>query len=71
MVEQPVENIGCLARCRRDHPACEWVILVRDVGVEADAGLVAVTRVDVTDRSTAPAGVEELAVARRGGAIAP
>lgn len=66
MVEQPVEDIGCLARRRRDHPACERVILVRDVGVEADPGLVAVTRVDLTDRSTAPPGVEELAVAPEG-----
>jgi hypothetical protein len=71
MVEQPVEDIGRLARGRRDHPARKRVILIRDVGVEADAGFVAVARVDVADRGPAPTGVKELAIARRRGAVAP
>jgi hypothetical protein len=41
--------------------------LVRDVGVEADAGFIAVARIDVADRGAAPARMEELAVTGREG----
>ena len=71
VVEQAVEHVRRLTGGRGDHLGVERTVLVGDVGVERDARLVAVTRVDVGDRLSRAAGEEVLPVGTRLGAVAP
>ena len=62
MVQQAVEHIGCLVGRRGDHPDMIGSVLVREMGVEAEAGIDAIASVDLTRDIAALAGAEELAV---------
>ena len=71
MIEQSVENVRRLAGGCGDHLGVEGPVLVRDMGVERHARLVAVPRVDVGDRLAVAPGEEMLAVGAGCAAIAP
>ena len=71
VMEQPVEHVRRLGRGRRDDLGVERAELVGDVGVERDAGLVAVPGVDVAERLAPAARAEELPVRAGGAAVAP
>ena len=62
VVEQAVQHVRRLAGGGGDHLGVERAVLVRHMGVERDARLVAVPGVDVGDRLAAAAGEEVLAV---------
>src|SRR5277367_5575676 len=64
VIEKPIEDVRRLARGRRDHLGIEWPELVGDVGIERDAGLVAMACIHVRDCSTCPASTEVLPVRR-------
>src|SRR3546814_3652095 len=51
MIQQAIQHIRRFAGSRRDHPAREGIISIRDMGVEGDARFVAAACVDVADRS--------------------
>ena len=70
MLEETVQDVRNLRRTRPDDLGVECAELAGDVGLERDAGLVAVTGVDVAERLTATAGAEELSV-RAGRATLP
>ena len=71
MVEQPVQHVRRFRCCGRDHLGMEGAKLVGDVSIECNAGLVAVPGVDIADRLSAPASVEELPVRAGGRTVAP
>ena len=71
MLEQPVQHMRRLGRGRCDDFGVEGAELVGDVGVERDAGLVAVSGVDVAQRLAPAARPEELPIRAGGAAIAP
>ena len=71
VVHQPVEHVGRLVAGRRHDPRAVRPVLVGNVGVEAEAGIVAIARVDVPGGIAALAGAKELPVRGRGTAIAP
>jgi len=62
VIEKPIEDVRRLARGRRDHLGIERPELVGDVGIERDAGLVAMACIHVRDCSTCPASTEVLPV---------
>ena len=62
VIEKPVEDVRRLARGCRDHLGIERPELVGDVGIERDAGLVAMACIHVRDSSTCSAGTEVLPV---------
>jgi hypothetical protein len=62
VIEKPVEDVRRLARGCRDHLGIERPELVGDVGIERDAGLVAMARIHVCDSSTSSASTEVLPV---------
>src|SRR3546814_13707912 len=66
-----IQHIRRFAGSRRDHPAREGIISIRDMGVEGDARFVAAACVDVADRGPTTASVKLLSVARRSGAVSP
>ena len=71
VVEQTVEHVRRLAGGGGDDLRVERPVLVGDVGVEAHARLVAVTRVDVCDRLARPTGEEVLSIRRGRGPVSP
>jgi hypothetical protein len=71
VVEQTVQHVWRLAGGGGDHLRVEWAVLVRHMGVERDARLVAMTGVHVGRRFAATAGEEVLPVRARLGAITP
>src|SRR3546814_9622273 len=71
MVQQAVQDVRRLAGRGGDHLGVERTVLVGDMGIERHAGLVTVTRVDVSDSLAAAAGPAALAVRRRGPAVPP
>src|SRR3546814_2025350 len=71
MIQQAIQHIRRFAGSRRDHPAREGIISIRDMGVEGDARFVAAACVDVADRGPTTASVKLLSVARRSGAVSP
>jgi hypothetical protein len=62
MLQKAVQDMRRLRRGRRDDLGLERPELVGDVGVERDAGLVAMAGVDVAERLAATAGAEELPI---------
>jgi hypothetical protein len=62
--------VRSIRRGRRDELGVERAELAGDVGLERDAGLVAMADVDAAERLTATAGPEELSV-RAGRATLP
>ena len=62
VIEKPIEYMRRLARGRRDYLGIERPELVGDVGIERDAGLVAMACIHVRDCSTCPASTEVLPV---------
>ena len=64
VVEQPVEDVRRLARVGGNHLGIEGAKLVRDVGVERDAWLVAMARVHVRDRGAGATSSKILPVGR-------
>ena len=62
VIEQPVENMRRLACRCRDHLRVERAELIGDVGIERDAGLVAMACIHVGDSCTCPASTEVLPV---------
>jgi hypothetical protein len=71
VIQQAIQHIGRFASGCRDHPTCEGVISIRDMGVEGDARFVAAARVDIADRGPTAPGMKLLSVARRSGAVSP
>ena len=70
-MEQPVEDVRGFAGGGGDDLGVERRVAVRDVGVEQDAGVGAVARVDLGPGLAVAAGAEELAVRGRGVARPP
>jgi hypothetical protein len=69
--QETVQDVRRLMRRGGDHLGVEGTELVREMAVEADAGLVAVAGVELGAGRTMAAGLEELAVGRRHSASTP
>jgi hypothetical protein len=62
VVQQAVENIGCFVRRRRDNFDVVGAVLVRDMGIGAEAGIDAVAGIDVAAGRRALSTAEELSI---------
>jgi len=71
MIMQAVENVWRLAHRRGEHPRVEGIVSAGYVGVDDNAGINAVFRVDGAAGSGAAAGAEVLAVRGRGCPVVP
>ena len=71
MVHQPVQHVGRLVAGGRHDAHAVRAVLVGDVGVEAQAGIVAVAGVHLAGGVAALGRAEELPVGGRCGAVAP
>ena len=70
MMQQSVQHVGRFVAGRRHDAHAVWPVLVGDMGVEAQAGIVAVTGIDFSGSVAAFARAEELPVGGRRGAVA-
>jgi hypothetical protein len=68
---QPVEHVRRFVAGRRHDAGTVGTMLVRDMGVESEPGIVTVARVDVAGGVAALSRAEELPVGGRGTAVAP
>lgn len=71
VVHQAVEHVGSFVAGRRHHADAVGSVLVRDVGIEFQARIVAVARVHLPGGIATLGRTEELSVGGRGGAVAP
>ena len=71
MMHQPVQHIGRLVAGRRHDAHAVGPVLVGNMGVEAQAGIVAVAGVHLAGGVAALGRAEELPVGGRGGAVTP
>jgi len=62
VVHQPIEHVWRFVAGRRHNARAVRAVLIRDVGVEAEAGIVSVTRVDLASGVAALGGAEELPI---------
>jgi hypothetical protein len=62
VVHQAIEHIGRLVVGRRHHLDVVGAMLIRDMGIEADAGVWAVPGVDLSGGVAPLAGPEKLAI---------
>jgi citrate synthase len=62
VVQQAVENVGGFVRRRRDNLDVVRAMLVRDMGIKAEAGINAVAGIDVSARCPALPAAKELSI---------
>lgn len=71
VVQQAVEHVGRLMMGRRHHLDAVGAMLIGEMSIEAEAGVVPVAGVDLAGGIAALGGAKELAVGRGDGPITP
>ena len=62
VMEQTIQYVGGFVGCRGDDADMVRTVLVRDMGIKAEAGVAAIPGVHLAGNVAAFAGAEELAV---------